>query len=213
MNVALEAAAHGKQLDTIVDSITRDETDPFTFWMALLAYSTEHPEAQDRLIALAKALRTRHVCMLDGEKLWEDLPKLKWALRENFEMYDDTEDEPNEFVNTNKMYAKCVKEGIVDTLMFAVICFRTALEEKNVGDAEVQFKALHAWVEIAGDILYNEGKPHYESSPLCRGGALWKGGPGITKERWEFWGKRIEELGSNSNTSKSLLECMKKISS
>lgn len=157
----------------------------------------EHGDAQDRLIALVRSLQEHDIGTLDEKKLWKDLPRLGWSLRESFELYDNVS-KPDEYVNICKMYALCAHEQIADTLPYAVIVFRTVLEKEQVPDGlDVRLRALIKWVQIAGKEIYNGGEAKLESSPLCRGGDLWKGTAGLSKARWNFWKERAQSLSSD----------------
>lgn len=124
----------------------------------------------------------------------------------------DNEAKPEQLINISAMFAKCARAHVADTLMFAVVLFRGVLEEeKEPKDLDARLQALIAWVDGAGKELYNDGKPYGESSAIAKGGDLWKGAPGFSKERWAFWKERLQSM--HTDTSQKLLKAMEAIES
>lgn len=207
MEAALEHVVQGADVNEAAAQIANVVDDPFAFWNKWLDCAASHETAQTRLLALARALQKHHVGSIDDKRLWSDLPRLGWSLRESFEgrwhaheVYDTTT-QPDQFVALSKMYARCKQEQLFDTLPYAVIVFRGVLEQERVPDAlDVHLRALSAWTQIAGKDLYNAGKTQHESSALCRGGDLWNGRPGLNQERWSFWKDRLASFDSDQST-------------
>lgn len=180
--------------------------DPFEFWNKWLDCAVAHPDAQARLVDLARALQKQEGGTVDEQNHWRDLPRLGWSLRESFEIYDNP-DKADEFVHLCRMYALCAKEGLADTVAYAVIVFRAALEQESTPkDNDFRIRALTVWVQMAGKQLYNQGNAHHESTPMCQCGSRWKGGSGLNKERWSFWKDQLKMVSSEHCTA--LLQAM-----
>lgn len=209
MDTTLQQLIQGGSVNEAAIQIRDATQDPFEFWNKWFDCAAYHSNSHERLIELARALQKHHVGMIDGAKLWEDLPHFNRSLRETFErtfacglgltqtVYDDMT-KPDQFINICRIYALCAREHMADTLAYAVILFRGVLEQKKMPDAvDTRLRALLAWVEIAGNQLYNNGDPRLESSPLCRSGEKWNGRPGLSKERWCFWKERLHAISSD----------------
>ena len=180
----------------------------FELWSSLLTWGTAVPaehEGQAAIVSAMQRLQKLHTDDLDGARVWEDVPRLPWALREVFQLHGEATDEPG-FTNTSALYARIAQSGLYDTLDFGVIRFREALEEAVPAEqVPAHMSAVSQWLQYAGQLLFNGGKPSHESSRLCSPGSLWQGPGGLNPERWAFWKQRLGQLGQGT-----LLEAMEK---
>ncbi|WFD24804.1 hypothetical protein MEQU1_003509 [Malassezia equina] len=182
-------------VDGIVDRSRDEQFVPFHFWSEWLRCAAASRDVHDKLLAIAQALQSHHVRTIEGQSLWNDLPRLPWAIREAMDTLADVHN-PTSFVNIHTFFARCAADGLVDTAMWAAVLFRELLEEDHVQQKEVYLAAMDAWMQYAGAVLYNKGQPHHSSSPICRAGARWKGPDGFSTERLAFWNERLDELGA-----------------
>lgn len=103
------------------------------------------------------------------------------------------------------LVARQQEEGIdkPSFLEFSVWTLRGALEEEietprpNFGSARIL--AASKWFQYAGEFLLEQSKSHYRAEDemfarVTRPGKLFRGSPGMSLERFQFWRGRLEGL-------------------
>ena len=186
-----------------------------------------------KVTGLLRAFRDHKV--KDHEKynyLYSSLCDFKMACDESF---NDTPEpyasqvEIDAWTNVNFFFSRVTAEGLLDLSMYAIWTMRQALEEEQQDDVEgtaaqkynVYVPAAAAWVLGFGRTLYRKEE---DLTPTDRkygnpakGGALWKGKPEFSKERWALWKERfavvskMDEVSDKTrNISKDALQAMER---
>lgn len=150
------------------------------------------------------------------KRIWKDLPVLGPALREKLDGPAEAR-KPDEqaainvaWVNFHAFAARLMAAGVIDLTTHALWMMRDALEEElEAGSKEANREVLTAavWIEYAGSILFE--KVLWNPSPtlgeederLLRAGPRYKGGPGLSSDRWLFWKNRLEEVAEKKEVT------------
>lgn len=84
-----------------------------------------------------------------------------------------------------------------------------AYSQDQADRAAMYIPPATAWILHAGESLYKLCQDRYSKSATlgvkesgCQW--LWTGGVGFSPERWDFWKKRLQELGSQESLDQSL---------
>ena len=85
MDGALKQVLQGEDVNAAAGAVAKATEDPFAFWNQWFDCAAHHADAQDRLIALVQALQKHDVGIVDDQRLWGDLPRLPWSMRESFQ--------------------------------------------------------------------------------------------------------------------------------
>ena len=156
--------------------------------------------------------------ILHDMRVWRDLPLLGWEIRRH---WDDSIPLPStdrvkreaailKTINVNRFVALLVATDepvFMADSWFALVTLRVALEtpwEHMRADEplEAWIPAAAVWIQVLGTEIY-EWDDEYESGRLIgapgRGGPLWKGKHGFSKDRWKFWRGRFGEIGKKEN--------------
>lgn len=140
-------------------------------------------------------------------QVWNDLPMLGWALRDEWNFTPDRipldrrHKAACDFANINRLVAHLMATGerVFDYSWFALLTFREALEETSpTSDVlNAYIPAAVAWLEILGADIFgwdNVFASGGRKGAPGRGGPLWEGTHGFCKERWMLWRKRLGEF-------------------
>ncbi|KAJ4319903.1 hypothetical protein N0V94_003675 [Neodidymelliopsis sp. IMI 364377] len=164
--------------------------------------------------------------------LYSSLTDFSLACRE---AYNDAPDasasglEIDAWANVNFFFAKVTEQGLSDLSIYAIWSLRTALEEEHEDDAEgTAVQKLDAFVPAAASWIFGMSRALYlkdvdltpsdrkQGNP-ARGGPLWKGKAGFSKERWALWKERLtvvskmEEISERTkNISRDAIEAMER---
>lgn len=196
-------------------------------WDAIFFDARDNPSHQDLLVEVLmhmSRLSTPHFANgqkaeANGQKLWSELPELRWAGRESWEapmrMRDaapwETVDRAlsiANFVNINAFLARQQATTLpcLGNSLLALWTFRAALEYPGISREAMSpldffLPGAAVWTEIAGEQLYkleeefphggNKGRPGL-------GGPLWEGMYGFCGRRWALWRRRFGELADET---------------
>ncbi|KAF9698560.1 hypothetical protein EKO04_003818 [Ascochyta lentis] len=117
------------------------------------------------------------------------------------------------WANLNFFYARVTEKGLLDLSIHAIWSMRTALENEVMDDAEgsavqkynVHVPAAAAWVFGMGRALFDKEVDLTPSDRKfgnpAKGGELWKGKAGFSKERWALWKERLAVISKMENVS------------
>ncbi len=104
----------------------------------------------------------------------------------------------------NAFVARITDAQVSDFDLYAIWELREALEHPVDSSTDVKVQAAAQWIFFAGPRLYQSEKI-FEHEPLvldpARGGPLFDGERGFTKERWVFWKQRFEALSTDPQLS------------
>lgn len=111
----------------------------------------------------------------------------------------------------NAFAARLTVSGIIDLKHMAVWALSTALEDAAQDSSSPSVNKLDVWVPAAAQWILHAGRvisnTEEELGPITRGGRLWKGTPGFSKERWDFWKARfgwVQEQSEPSDETKKI---------
>lgn len=110
-------------------------------------------------------------------------------------VYNDSE----RWINLNHFLARLYASVVWDFGLYGIWSMRAALEgggDDSLGPESLRIEIAAVWIVIAGKTMY-ESKEKYEESG--KGGPLWKGANGYSRERWAFWKKQFEEYQQQPN--------------
>ncbi|KAF9021526.1 hypothetical protein BDZ89DRAFT_991252 [Hymenopellis radicata] len=187
-------------------------------WSDFNQVAQRAPEKQDRLVELLLAIKNLpHVLKPDDERLtcwggrfWEDLPIFGPNMRESWNFFDPEDTEPHRdlirknWIHLNAFVARITDAQVSDFDLYAIWELREALEHPVDSTTNVRVQAAAQWIFFAGLRLYQSEKI-FEHGPLvgdpARGGPLFIGERGFTKERWMFWKQRFEALSTDPQLS------------
>lgn len=111
------------------------------------------------------------------------------------------------WANLNALYALVTKNGVYDLSIYAIYALRPALEEPPVDDPfstatqkyDANIPAAAAWVFAYGHELCRLDKDLTPSDSKMgnpgKGGELWTGRAGFSRERWALWKERFTAVG------------------
>lgn len=167
--------------------------------------------------------------------LYSSLTDFSMACRE---VYNDAPEpyasdiEIDAWANVNFFYARITEKGLQDLSLYAIWSMRQALENEQEDDAEgtaiqkynVYVPAATSWIFGMGRALYTREEDltpsdRKQGNP-AKGGSLWKGVAGFSKERWALWKERLafvsnldEVSDKTKNISRDALETMERAES
>ncbi|KAF2017380.1 hypothetical protein BU24DRAFT_149609 [Aaosphaeria arxii CBS 175.79] len=223
-NLNLEEA-----IQTLLEPIEKandgEDINALDLWYSFIHSAKRTPfrnaESHDRLGKLLKGIKVHS----NNEAPKDDYAGLRdFGLAARETMNDSpgvgagyTEPEAHAYANMQYFYATISRDGTFDLWLYAIWEMRAALENHQADDGpddahkpgtalqkyRARVPAAAAWIFGAGHKLYqkeedltpkrpNEGNP-------ARGGELWKGMAGFSKERWALWKSRFEEIGQMDN--------------
>ncbi|CDM38198.1 hypothetical protein DTO013E5_8639 [Penicillium roqueforti] len=185
-----------------------------SLWSLIFKCAYNFPEHHDKLVnVLVQLSKLPNAKKSNGDSIvlydmqvWKDLPMLGWQFRDEWNAGvpdgppDARQKAISQIINRDKFTARLMatKEPVFAYSWFALITLREALEtpahEYSPGKVEALIRAAAAWISILGADIYqwNEGF----DGALGKGGPLWKGQCGFSKERWQFWKERFGELAT-----------------
>ncbi|KAJ5493750.1 hypothetical protein N7463_009837 [Penicillium fimorum] len=183
-----------------------------SLWSLIFKCAYEFPEQHDKLINLLVKLSklpdakvpNGDSIMLYDMQVWKDLPMLGWQVRDEWNASVPTgppesrQNAISRIINRDKFTAGLVAthEPVFAYSWFALITLREALEtpadQSSVGNLEALIPAAAAWISILGANIY-QWNERFDGA-LGKGGPLWKGQHGFSKERWQLWKERFGEL-------------------
>ncbi|KAH7040615.1 uncharacterized protein B0I36DRAFT_311095 [Microdochium trichocladiopsis] len=194
----------------------------FQFWRDLFsaaeqAPSSDHP-ALDKLVLFVRELSLQGDVEIKvwEKRIWKDLPVLGAALREKLDgpaqaRNRDEQDAVNAaWVKFHAFAARLMAANVIDLTTQALWMLRDGLEEQlTAGSKEANREVLTAtvWIEYAGPLLFE--KILWSPNPtlgdddkrLLRAGPLYKGGPGLSSDRWLFWKTRLDEVADKKEVT------------
>ncbi|KAK3344875.1 hypothetical protein B0H65DRAFT_464783 [Neurospora tetraspora] len=217
-----------EQLDSTI--LTRDdpadkesevENARYNVYTTLLAAVQQVPadhEAHRRF-----ALVLRDLAGLDGHPAWQRLEGFAICNRDawqdptlSFESVTDPKVHER-WCNLNAFVATLLSTGAINWRELPIWELRDGLEEsleelsQEGKDTRVVVATL--WIKHAGKFIWEHslaGKPEdldETDSRMLRAGELYQGQPGYSRDRWDFWKKRLGELRSQvSNLRSSAIE-------
>jgi hypothetical protein len=185
----------------------------------------DHVEGHVKLVELVRAFKEHPEPDHPGDRgIYDSLTDFYMASRES--MNDSpgfgagySKPEVIAYTNLNSFFARITREGLRDFWMYCIWGMRDALEEElkddgpddahRPGTAVQKYDALvpaaASWVFVLGEELYEKEEDRSPTNPnqgnSARGGALWKGKPEFSKERWAFWKKRFGEVSEMEEVS------------
>ncbi|KAG4259315.1 hypothetical protein FPRO03_12991 [Fusarium proliferatum] len=208
------------------DSLEDAESFLMSMWEILLCVVRIIPyddPGQDRIVSVLETLRLRAKTTVDlwekERRLWRDFPLLSSCIREAWS--DPMQDSGNDTVNIedasawvslNAFAGRITNKGLVDCSIYAIIEIPKALE-KDIppsGPArDFKLRTANNWILTSGVKLFKDAR---KGDTLDEGelaatapGPLYMrtgGQTGLCMDRWRFWLRRFQELGSdNSNDS------------
>ncbi|KAJ5581519.1 hypothetical protein N7535_000139 [Penicillium sp. DV-2018c] len=190
-----------------------------SLWKLIIKCAYEYPEQHDKLVEVLVQLSklpdakssTGEPILLHGKQVWKDLPTLGWQFRDEWNKNvpagppDRRRSAISQIINRDKFVARLMATGepVFAYSWFALITLREALETPAEEMAPVSLEpwvpAAVAWISILGKEIY-EWNEEFDGA-LGRGGPLWRGKYGFSKERWQFWRERFEYLSSTELVS------------
>ena len=209
---AQQAAEHLASISLADDSDL--EGGITSLWSLIFKCAYNFPDHHDKLVNVlvqlsklpnAKTSKGNSIVLYDMQ-VWKDLPMLGWQFRDEWNATvpagppDARQKAISQIINRDKFTARLMatKEPVFSYSWFALITLREALEtpahECSAESLEALIPAAAAWISILGADIYqwNEGF----DGALGKGGPLWKGQCGFSKERWQFWKERFGELAT-----------------
>ncbi|KAI1406936.1 hypothetical protein F5Y13DRAFT_207131 [Hypoxylon sp. FL1857] len=174
--------------------------------------------AQDKLVKVFRELEQLPDTGLkrwSGGQLWRELPVLGETMRYEWErdrVGDDEEEQAKLDQAWIRYHAFCARldaAGIISSEREQIWSLRDALEEPNPPqslelDTKLTLAALY--MEYNGTSLFQEllANPYPAITEsvgrLHKPGSLFKGVPGLSPERWEFWTDRFRLEAENAKT-------------
>lgn len=245
IDVHTAAATLFKPIDEKIIAQKLDDVNFLDFWYSILhaARRKSFHEAEDdgkrnahfhaKVADLVAAFRDHKV--KDHEEynyLYSSLMDFSMACRE---AYNDAPEpyasdiEIDAWTNINFFYARITEKGLQDLSIYAIWSMRTALENEPQDDVEgtaiqkydVYVPAAAAWIFGMGRALYAKEvdltpSDRKQGNP-AKGGELWKGTAGFSKERWALWKERLatvskmdEVSGKTRYIAKDAIEAMER---
>ncbi|KZM18832.1 uncharacterized protein EKO05_0006621 [Ascochyta rabiei] len=149
--------------------------------------------------------------------LYESLTDFSLACREAYndapEAAHASQVEIDAWANLNFFYARVTEAGLLDLSIHAIWSMRAALENEAHDDDEgtaaqkynVLVPAAAAWVFGLRRALWHKEvdltpSDRKQGNP-ARGGELWKGTAGFSKERWALWKERLAVISKMDDVS------------
>ncbi len=122
----------------------------------------------------------------------------------------------SEWINLNAFAARIMNKGLIHWTVFAVLEIRAALEEELPGTGlirEYKLSVANQWILLCGTQIFKDafrgGDLNETELRATAPGPLYMdsgGQPGLCMDRWRFWFKRLEEVGSGGVGEKIRLE-------
>ncbi|KAK3671616.1 hypothetical protein LTR78_008539 [Recurvomyces mirabilis] len=225
-----------------IEELDPDSTDPTEqncnsviedTWLVIYFHARDNPSHQDLLVEvllhMSKLPTPRFVngtkAEANGQKLWSELPEIRWIGREHWEApirmraappweTSDRAQSIANFVNINAFLARQQATGLsfLDHSLLALWTFRAALEYPSIERAKMSpldfnVPGAAVWIEIAGEHLFGMEKEFPHGGNQGRpglGGPLWDGMYGFCGERWALWRRRFGELADASELEHEL---------
>ncbi|KXJ97051.1 hypothetical protein Micbo1qcDRAFT_155805 [Microdochium bolleyi] len=213
------ASAADAAINKANDKEPVDDGYLFQFWgdvfrAAEQAPSSDHP-VLDKLVLFVRELSLQGNAEIKvwEKRIWKDLPVLGPALREKLDVPGESRDDKEqdklnvEWVNFHAFAARLMAANVTDLSTHALWMLRDALEQElEAGSKEANREVLTAtvWIEYAGPLLFEKvlWNPNPtlgdEDKRMLKAGPLYKGGPGLSSDRWLFWMKRFEEVAGKA---------------
>ncbi|KAI4597743.1 hypothetical protein KJ359_004018 [Pestalotiopsis sp. 9143b] len=214
------AAGLARSIDKLAPAGNKEEVDNFTwqtwndFFQVAQQIPHDHP-AQDNL---AQALVQLEQLPAGERKVdWADLPQLGWVLRDwfNFAPTEKHAEGAGEilsgWVNLNSFWARLGGLDSLNTIDITIWTLRQTLEEDHDEDA-TKFPSLFDCKVLAAaqyiehsrrklkQIIEDGWKPQDSEAQMFRGGPLFDGPTGLTKERWQFWASRFKHVAEKASS-------------
>ncbi|KAJ7597682.1 hypothetical protein C8J56DRAFT_326122 [Mycena floridula] len=179
--------------------------------------SSVHDDAiQNQLIELLAAMKSS-----DG--IWKSLEVLGIAVRDLWN--GSVEDHGTEgWASLNAFVARVTASETTNFDDYGIWAMRYALEDDSIApdptavmkDGELKPEVLDqhvpaaaVWILYAGDRMRNLSVKGDEGSRSTRGGPLWEGKPGYSKERWNFWKERFSSFSERQDLAVETREISK----
>ncbi|CAJ2511852.1 Uu.00g074770.m01.CDS01 [Anthostomella pinea] len=201
------------------NDITRtwDEGFFWGFWSDVISVAEQIPHnhpAQDKLVAFLKELSSlpdTGVKVWDA-RVWADLPLMGAAFREHLNgsrVSGDAETQAEmdrAWVSFHAFEARVINAGLSQSETFAIWMLRAGLEEDQANSKTFDRDLMTAavYIEYAGPTLLDrlakspEPRLGEQDQRMLKGGSLFSGKSGLTRERWMFWIDRFRELAEKT---------------
>ncbi|KAJ5131441.1 uncharacterized protein N7515_007480 [Penicillium bovifimosum] len=183
-----------------------------SLWKLIIKCAYELPQQHDKIVDVLVQLSklpdaktsSGEPILLYEKQVWKDLPTLGWQFRDEWNKNVDAsppdrrQSTISQIINRDKLVARLMatKEPVFAYSWFALITLREALEtpteELSPESLEALIPAAAAWISILGKEIY-EWNEEFDGA-LGRGGPLWEGRHGFSKERWQLWRKRFGDM-------------------
>ncbi|KAI1149597.1 hypothetical protein F4825DRAFT_463988 [Nemania diffusa] len=181
---------------------TPNEAFFWGFWNDVFSVAEQIPHshpAQDRLVAFVRELA---LVPETAEKVWEanvwtDLPILGAAIRERLDRQLTTPARVSFHAFVARLLHAGVSPGSETT---AIWMLRAALEQQDEQVGDDLDRDLMTAAKLA---LQPEPELDDAQTRMLKGGALWTGKSGLSRDRWAFWGRRFRKLGGKANSQEA----------
>lgn len=218
-------------IDAAITANSLEEFPLMDLWYSILHSSKRTPfcntESHNKLIELLKSIKSHQApaeASDQNRSTYENLDGFGLASRET--MNDSpgvgagySVPEAHAYANLNYFFARLTGEGIFDFWIYCIYNMRDALENVQQDDGpndahrpgtavqkyDARAPAAAVWVFALGKKLYRKEEDLTPTSPNqgnpAKGGKLWEGKPGFSKERWALWKKRFGEISQMEEVS------------
>ncbi|KAL0470373.1 hypothetical protein QR685DRAFT_523475 [Neurospora intermedia] len=203
--------------DDPADMETEVEDARYNVYTTLLAAVQLVPAGHEAHRRLALVLHD--LAGLDGHPAWQHLDGFAICNRDAWQdptlsLESATDPEVHErWCNLNAFLAILLSTGAINWRELPIWELRDGLEEsveelsQEGKDTRVVVATL--WIKHAGKFIWEHslsGKPgnlDETDSRMLRAGELYQGQPGYSRDRWDFWKRRLGELRSHVSESRS----------
>ncbi|KAI9774142.1 MAG: hypothetical protein M1840_005235 [Geoglossum simile] len=183
----------------------------WTLWDVLIRiagvipHDADHP-GHETLVAILQRLQSLQTGGTDELRMWEDLPLFEAFMKDDWINPASNGAIPGsqcawEWRNLNSFASRCLAK-FASWGTFALWQLRDALEEEQDftsgrAAAECNILAASEWVNRSGWVLFHLAHHNSKVGSSVTSGSLYRGKPGLSRKRWDFWGKRFGELGQD----------------
>ncbi|KAH6605692.1 hypothetical protein Trco_004845 [Trichoderma cornu-damae] len=214
------AAAAADGIDELCPRSEDAEGFLWSLWTLLVDVSKRIPLGDWRmngLVEVVEKLKAKQGGSVEiwgsSSSLWADMPLLGPVMRE---AWDTTPEFDNnspqqattiaQWVSLNSFAARLLGSSVQSWTNFALWELRDALEEPPPTEQakDMRLTTASEWIEHAGLQLEREGRKgtqldEHDARALGPGSLLEGADSGFSKERWRFWGARLEELSAGAS--------------
>ncbi|KAK5995193.1 hypothetical protein PT974_03591 [Cladobotryum mycophilum] len=205
------------QIDQLFSGPDDAEEVIWATWTFILNVVKKIPIDDERLQFLVSVVgklktKSRQTVEIWGSNtnVWKDLPLFGAVAREAWNgipEFNGTEQDTlriAEWISLNSFAARIVGESIQPWTNFGLWELRDGLEQplSSAIAKETYLTTTSEWLTHAGKVLHEEGKKVVQLDEhdlrALASGKLFKGKPGFSDERWNFWRQRLEELSAEA---------------